>query len=125
MATQTPHELKTKLLNAALNAIRAKGYAATTIDDICREAGVTKGSFFHHFKGKDDLALSAVSHWGTTTEAFFASAPYRRSSDPLEACSDMSIFAWRFCKANCLTTLACSEPWFRKPTPRIPTSCGL
>jgi TetR/AcrR family transcriptional repressor of nem operon len=84
MTTQTRHESKTKLLNAALNAIRAKGYAATTIDDICREAGVTKGSFFHHFKGKDDLALSAVSHWGTTTEAFFASAPYRRSSDPLE-----------------------------------------
>jgi TetR/AcrR family transcriptional repressor of nem operon len=84
MTTQTPHESKTKLLNAALNVIRAKGYAGTTIDDICREAGVTKGSFFHHFKGKDDLALSAVSHWGATTEAFFASAAYHGSSDPLE-----------------------------------------
>jgi TetR/AcrR family transcriptional repressor of nem operon len=78
------HESKTKLLNAALNVIRAKGYAATTVDDICHAAGVTKGSFFHHFKSKDDLALSAAAHWGEMTEGFFASAPYHRSKDPLE-----------------------------------------
>jgi TetR/AcrR family transcriptional repressor of nem operon len=77
------HESKTKLLNAALNVIRAKGYAATTVDDICHAAGVTKGSFFHHFKSKDDLALSAAAHWGEMTEGFFASAPYHRSKDPL------------------------------------------
>lgn len=84
MATQTPHESKTKLLNAALHVIRAKGYAATTVDDICHAAGVTKGSFFHHFKSKDELALSAAAYWGTMTERFFASAPYHQSQDPLE-----------------------------------------
>jgi len=46
---------KRKLLDAALRVIRAQGYAGSSVDDICREAGVTKGSFFHHFKGKDDL----------------------------------------------------------------------
>jgi len=84
LTTQTQHESKTKLLDAALHVIREKGYAATTVDDICRAAGVTKGSFFHHFKSKDELALSAAAHWGTTTEGFFASAPYRRAEDPLE-----------------------------------------
>jgi TetR/AcrR family transcriptional repressor of nem operon len=84
MATPVQHESKVKLLNAALHAIRAKGYAATTVDDICHEASVTKGSFFHHFKSKDDLALSAAAYWGTTTEEFFATAPYHRSQDPLE-----------------------------------------
>jgi TetR/AcrR family transcriptional regulator, transcriptional repressor for nem operon len=83
MASQT-HESKTKLLNAALNVIRAKGYAATTVDDICHAAGVTKGSFFHHFKSKDDLALSTAAYWGEMTEGFFASAPYHQSKDPLE-----------------------------------------
>jgi TetR/AcrR family transcriptional repressor of nem operon len=68
MATKTSHESKTKLLNAALNVIRGKGYAATTVDDICHSAGVTKGSFFHHFKSKDELALAAVAHWGEMTE---------------------------------------------------------
>jgi len=84
MATQAQHKSKTQLLNAALNVIRAKGYSATTIDDICHAAGVTKGSFFHHFKSKDDLALSAAAFWGEMTEGFFASAPYHRSEDPLE-----------------------------------------
>jgi TetR/AcrR family transcriptional repressor of nem operon len=84
MATQSQHESKTKLLDAALQVVRAKGYAAATVDDICHQAGVTKGSFFHHFKGKDELALTAVAHWGMMTEGFFAAAPYHRAEDPLD-----------------------------------------
>jgi TetR/AcrR family transcriptional regulator, transcriptional repressor for nem operon len=84
MAGQAHHESKARLLGAALNVIRAQGYAATTVDDICRAAGVTKGSFFHHFKSKDDLALAAAAYWGEMTEEFFATAPYHNSKDPLE-----------------------------------------
>ena len=84
MASQLHHESKTRLLSAALHVVRAKGYAASTVDDICAEAGVTKGSFFHHFRTKDDLALSAAAYWGEMTEGFFASAPYHNSKDPLE-----------------------------------------
>lgn len=75
---------KGKLLDAALYVIRAKGYAATTVDDICRQAGVTKGSFFHHFKSKDDLAIAAVAHWRAMTEGLFASASYHQHQDPLD-----------------------------------------
>src|SRR5579863_6547117 len=84
MTNAAQHESKTKLLNAALDAIRAKGYSATTVDDICHAAGVTKGSFFHHFQTKDELALTAAGHWSQTTERFFADAPYRRLADPLD-----------------------------------------
>jgi TetR/AcrR family transcriptional regulator, transcriptional repressor for nem operon len=84
MAEQTQHESKTRLLGAALHVIRAKGYAATTVDDICHSAGLTKGSFFHHFKSKDDLALSAAAYWSELTEGFFAAGPYHHSTDPLE-----------------------------------------
>jgi TetR/AcrR family transcriptional repressor of nem operon len=84
MTPKTLHESKTKLLDAALHVIRAKGYAATTIDDICHRAGVTKGSFFHHFKSKDELALAAASYWGTMTDGFFTGAPYRKLKDPLQ-----------------------------------------
>ncbi len=79
-----PHASKTKLLEAALQVIRAKGYTATTIDDICAAAGVTKGSFFHHFKGKLELALAAVEHWNAVTSGLFAEAPYRQIADPRE-----------------------------------------
>jgi TetR/AcrR family transcriptional repressor of nem operon len=84
MTVATQHDSKTKLLDAALHVIRAKGYAATTVDDICHHAGVTKGSFFHHFKSKDDLALDAVAHWGAMTDGFFATAPYHQAKDPLD-----------------------------------------
>jgi TetR/AcrR family transcriptional regulator, transcriptional repressor for nem operon len=75
---------KRKLLDAALHVIRAQGYAGTSVDDICREAGVTKGSFFHHFKSKEDLALSAVIHWDANASRLFAAAPYHHAADPLD-----------------------------------------
>lgn len=78
------HESKTKLLDAALRVIRAKGYTATRIEDVCAEAGVTKGSFFHHFKSKEDLALAAARHWGRVTSGVFALAPYRGLRTPRE-----------------------------------------
>jgi TetR/AcrR family transcriptional repressor of nem operon len=84
MAMSPQHDSKTKLLDAALQVIRTKGYAATTVEDICKQAALTKGSFFHHFKGKDDLALTATAHWEAMTEGFFATAPYHQSADPLE-----------------------------------------
>ena len=75
---------KTRLLDAAQDVFRTKGYAAATVDDICREAGATKGSFLHHFKTKEELTVEAAAHWSTWTEALFAGAPYHRASDPLE-----------------------------------------
>lgn len=75
---------KARLLDGALHIIRQKGYAATSVDDICREAGVTKGSFFHHFKSKDDLALAAIAHWEQMTGGLFASAPYHQPADPVD-----------------------------------------
>jgi len=77
-------ESKTRILDAALSVIRSKGYCATTVDDICRAAGVSKGSFFHHFKSKEDLALAAAEHFSTMAADFFAEAPYRAATDPLD-----------------------------------------
>jgi TetR/AcrR family transcriptional regulator, transcriptional repressor for nem operon len=82
--TQSRQDSKTKLLDAALTAIRAKGYTATTVDDICAVAGLTKGGFFHHFKSKDDLGIAAANFWSETTGALFKDAPYHAHSDPLD-----------------------------------------
>jgi TetR/AcrR family transcriptional regulator, transcriptional repressor for nem operon len=80
--TSLTHQSKTKLLEAALQVIRTKGYTATTVDDICLAASVTKGSFFHHFKGKEELAITATHHWTQVTTELFASAPYQLVADP-------------------------------------------
>lgn len=72
-----------KLLDAALGTIREKGYSATSVDDLCERAGVTKGAFFHHFRSKDALGAAAADHWAETTAALFASASYHDHDDPL------------------------------------------
>jgi TetR/AcrR family transcriptional regulator, transcriptional repressor for nem operon len=75
---------RSRLLDAAFSIIRQKGYAATTVDELCAWAGVTKGAFFHHFPSKDSLAVAAVKRWTETTSAFFADAPYHGFADPLD-----------------------------------------
>jgi TetR/AcrR family transcriptional regulator, transcriptional repressor for nem operon len=81
---QPQHESKARILDAALRVIRTKGYSATTIDDVCATAGLTKGSFFHHFKSKDELALAATAHFAAMADGLFAAAPYRTLPDPRE-----------------------------------------
>ena len=78
------HASKTKILDAALTVIRTKGYTATTIDDLCEAAGLTKGSFFHHFGSKEELALAAAGHFWTMARGIFGAAPYQSKTDPLE-----------------------------------------
>ena len=73
---------RTRLLDGALKLIRTKGYTASTVEEFCAAASVTKGSFFHHFKGKQDLVLSTIAHWNTSTGALFEQAPYQQISDP-------------------------------------------
>ena len=77
--TSTPNDSRTRLLDAALATIRRKGYSAATVDDLCGATGLSKGSFFHHFKSKEDLGLAAVQHWNQTTGAMFANALERAS----------------------------------------------
>src|SRR5215471_10666307 len=75
---------RSKLLDAAISIIRKKGYAATSVDELCAWAGVTKGAFFHHFPSKDSLAVAATNHWSELSDALFAAAPYHRFDDPLD-----------------------------------------
>lgn len=77
-------DARTKLLNAAIEVVRQQGYAATSVDELCKKAGVTKGAFFHHFETKDALAVAAANHWSETTSALFAQAPYHAPADPLD-----------------------------------------
>jgi TetR/AcrR family transcriptional repressor of nem operon len=82
MATAIKPDGKSKLLDAALTVIRTKGYNASTVDDICRAAGVSKGSFFHYFADKEALAIAAAEHFSARAAAMFSAAPYRDETDP-------------------------------------------
>lgn len=72
-----------KLLTAAVDVIRVKGYSATRVDDIAAQAGVTKGSFFHHFETKEACARAAALHWSAMSEAASVGSGYRDIADPV------------------------------------------
>ena len=48
-------ETREKIFRAARIILQKQGYERLSIKNICREAGVSNGSFYHHFKTKDDL----------------------------------------------------------------------
>jgi len=75
---------KRKLVDAGVKLMRARGYNATTVDDICADAGVTKGGFFHYFKSKDDIAHTALTHFHEARMKAYEEAPFRRLADPVD-----------------------------------------
>jgi TetR/AcrR family transcriptional regulator, transcriptional repressor for nem operon len=82
MSITAPSRLR--LVDATIDLVRSNGYAATRVEDVCAAAGVTKGSFFHHFSSKEDLAIAAAAAWNENAARFFADAPYRLHRDPLD-----------------------------------------
>jgi len=56
---------KRKLLTACVKLMRAKGYTATTVDQICEEAHLTKGSFFHYFDDKEAIGKEALEYYSS------------------------------------------------------------
>jgi TetR/AcrR family transcriptional regulator, transcriptional repressor for nem operon len=77
-------ETKRKLVDAGVSLMRARGYSATTVDEICAMAGVTKGGFFHYFKNKDEIAKAALASFHEGKLKDYAEAPFRKLADPLE-----------------------------------------
>lgn len=60
-----------RVLDITQAAILLKGFAATSIDEIIAEAGITKSGFFYHFKDKNDLAKALLQRYIADEERFF------------------------------------------------------
>ena len=77
-------DARARLLDAALKAIRTRGYEATSVEQLCLAAGVTKGAFFHHFRSKEDLGTAAATRFLEWLEGLFARSGWRDRDDPLD-----------------------------------------
>lgn len=95
MARTANPETRDRLMEAAFGLIRQQGLAATSVDEICKAAGVSKGAFFHYFKSKEHLAAEAADHWSATTGALFETAPYHDAEDPLDRVIGYVDFRWQ------------------------------
>jgi len=78
---------KTKLMDIAERLILNRGFSAMSIDEVIKEAGITKGGFFYHFDSKNSLVYALMQRY-RKMEAFIFSDLFKRAeeltSDPLQ-----------------------------------------
>lgn len=77
-----------RILEIAEAAVLAKGFGATSIDEVIAEAGLTKSGFFYHFKDKNALAREMLRRYVDTNDKLFDDIFARGaelSDDPLQA----------------------------------------
>jgi AcrR family transcriptional regulator len=65
---QRSEETRSKIMESAVKLFSNRGYNTASVDDICTEAGVSKGAFYHHFKSKQALFLALLDGWLQTID---------------------------------------------------------
>ncbi|BCH33617.1 hypothetical protein MesoLjLc_55470 [Mesorhizobium sp. L-8-10] len=81
-------DTRDRLLAIAEASVLAKGFGATSIEEIISEAGITKSGFFYHFHDKNELARAMVKRYVETNDRLFDEIFGRArelSDDPLQA----------------------------------------
>ena len=88
------------LERAARALFSARGFEATSIDEIAARAGVAKGAFYHHFAAKEEIFVRVLDGVQAELAALPLPAASRRIADPLDRIAD-AVLRW---------LLAASEP---------------
>jgi len=65
---QRSEETRAKILESAVKLFSTRGYTAASMDDLCAEAGISKGAFYHHFESKQALFLALLDGWLQTID---------------------------------------------------------
>jgi TetR/AcrR family transcriptional repressor of nem operon len=87
-------DAREKLLQVAFDLIWENSYSSVSVDDICERAQVKKGSFYHFFPSKCDLALAAIDAWVQTKRPMM-DAVFSPSVPPLERLRTFCDFVYR------------------------------
>jgi AcrR family transcriptional regulator len=65
---QRSEETQARIMEAAIKLFSKRGYNKASVDDICAEAGISKGAFYHHFTSKQELFLALLDGWLRTID---------------------------------------------------------
>jgi len=60
---QRSEETRGKIMDSAIKLFSTRGFNTASVDDICAEAGISKGAFYHHFESKQALFLALLDGW--------------------------------------------------------------
>jgi AcrR family transcriptional regulator len=72
-------ETRRRILEVAAEAFADRGYAGTSLNDLLRASGVTKGGFYFHYPSKEALALATLRHKQEQWAGVVMAAVMRRS----------------------------------------------
>lgn len=127
-APRDPAETRRRLVEAAIRIVREKGYVATSIDDLCAAAGVSKGAFFHHFADKQAVALAAAEEFSARAASLFAAPPIRDAAGPRDRvfaylALRKALLGGDVAEFTCLFGTMVQEVWDTHPT--IRDACAL
>lgn len=122
---------RSALIDAMRRVALAKGFPATTVDEICERAGVTKGSFYHHFESKDDLGVAALESYFEDVVAAFSAGAWNVIADPADRLQAFIAHAGEVCVGPVMTygcligsfALDLAESW-PEVRPRLATMFG-
>jgi TetR/AcrR family transcriptional repressor of nem operon len=73
-----------QLVDSAITLIHARSYAAVSVDNLCAHAGVNKGSFYHFFPSKRDLALAVIERQWAHAQQLILDPAFAHDVPPLE-----------------------------------------
>jgi len=65
---QRSEETRSKIIETAIKLFSTRGFNAASVDDICKDAGISKGAFYHHFESKQALFLALLDGWLQTID---------------------------------------------------------
>ena len=71
-------------IEAVLDALVESGIEGVRIDRLCRALGVTKGSFYHHFSGREALLDAVADYWSETQPRQALNALAATPGDPMQ-----------------------------------------
>jgi TetR/AcrR family transcriptional regulator, transcriptional repressor for nem operon len=131
MANATRHEQRSaesqeRLILATQGLILRQGYTATTVDQICTEAGLTKGSFFHHFDNKEAIGRAAIDAWGAMGTHLYAAAWSDPAMDPLAQLNRMLDIMISFTKRDepCACVIGMMSQELARSHPELAALCA-
>jgi TetR/AcrR family transcriptional repressor of nem operon len=115
---QAESSTRERLLEAAIGLSLEKGFADTTVAEVCERADLTKGAFFHYFNDKEAMGKAVLEQWIATGNANYGAAPFWEAPDPLERLYGYIEFTAELSRTGpcgCLVGIYSQELWQSQP----------
>lgn len=97
---KNPVERRREFIDISMELFCSKGYEQTMVQDICRKAGVAKGTFFYYFATKEDVLKAIFEQWSNQF-----SGEFRRRAETLGAVPKLRLFLQMSARENAIEPL--------------------